>query len=88
MDLEKLVNLTALTDVFLENRKEELKNVTKLFVVIEKKDNTLCEIEITKDKLLDTLSSIFSKNVLGMKNVNIYYLKGDKKEYLNGISIF
>lgn len=88
MDLEKLVNLTALTDVFLENKKEELKNVTKLFVVIEKKDNTLCEIEITKDELLDTLSNIFSKNVLGMKNVNIYYLKEDKKEYLNGISIF
>lgn len=88
MVLENLVNLTALTDVFLEKKKEDLKNVTKMFVVIEKKNDTLCEIEINKNELLDTLTDIFSKSVLGLKNVNIYYLKDNKKEYLNGISIF
>lgn len=88
MNAEFLVNIKALTDVFLENKKEELKNVTKMFIIIEKNDDTSDEIEINANELADALTSILSTNVQGVKDVNIYYLKDKQKKYLNGISIF
>ena len=88
MVVENLINLSALVDVFFENKKNDLKNVDTLTIVITNKNSTKTEINIKKDELLNTLINMFNSDINEIKDIDIFFDKNGEKNYINGISIF
>ncbi len=88
MVVENLINLSALVDVFFENKKNDLKNVDTLTIVITNKNSTKNEINIKKDELLNTLINMFNSDINEIKDIDIFFDKNGEKNYINGISIF
>lgn len=88
-DKNYLINVIALSESFLENKKDELENVSTFIIKkIKKDDNT---IDITTDKMnfVSSMVDVFSSNISDYKNIEIYYLDNNTEmKYLNGISIF
>ena len=88
MVVENLINLSALVDVFFENKKNDLKNVDTLTIVITNKNSTKNEVNIKKDELLNTLINMFNSDINEIKDIDIFFDKNGEKNYINGISIF
>ena len=88
-DKNYLINVIALSESFLENKKDELENVSTFIIKkIKKDDNT---IDVTTDKMnfVSSMVDVFSNNISDYKNIEIYYLDNNTEmKYLNGISIF
>jgi hypothetical protein len=88
MDNNYLINVIALSESFIENKKDELKDVS-IFVIRKKlKDGKEIDISIDRETIVSAMVEIFSNGVTDCSSIEIYYEKDNKLNYLNGISIF
>ncbi len=87
-DNNYLINVIALSESFLENRKKDLEGVNDFIIRKNDKNNEKIDIQVNKDTYLSTMVDIFSSDVSNLSSVDIYFIKNGETIYLNGISIF
>ena len=85
---ECFVNVTALSEVFLENNKSKLKDVDNIIIDLVGLDDSIVEKEIKKETLSEELNNIFRDGVSHLKEINLNFKEKGLKTYLTGISIF
>lgn len=81
-------NITALCEVFLENKKDELETIDELIISLIKKDNSTENFTISKDKLADKMIEVFETNLSNVNDIEINYYSNGELKKINGISIF
>lgn len=87
-DNNYLINVIALSESFLENRKKDLEGVNDFIIRKNDKNNEKIDIQVNKDTYLSTMVDIFSSDVSNLSSIDIYFIKNGETIYLNGISIF
>lgn len=81
-------NITALCEVFLESKKDELETIDELIISLIKKDNSTENFTISKNKLVDKMIEIFETNLSNVNDIEINYYSNGELKKINGISIF
>ena len=81
-------NITALCEVFLENKKDELETIDELIISLIKKDNSTENFTISKNKLADKMIKVFETNLSNVNDIEINYYSNGELKKINGISIF
>lgn len=83
-----LINVIALSESFLENKKRDLDGINDFIIRKNNKNGEKIDIKVNKETYLQTMVDIFSSNVSDLSSVEIYFIKNNETIYLNGISIF
>ena len=81
-------NITALCEVFLENKQDELETVDELIISLIKKDNSTEHFTIPKNKLVSKMITIFENGLSNVRDIEINYYNNGELKKINGISIF
>lgn len=81
-------NITALCEVFLESKKDELETIDELIISLIKKDNSTENFTISKNKLVDKMIEVFETNLSNVNDIEINYYSNGELKKINGISIF
>lgn len=81
-------NITALCEVFLESKKDELETIDELIISLIKKDNSTEDFTISKNELVDKMIEVFETNLSNVNDIEINYYSNGELKKINGISIF
>ncbi len=81
-------NITALCEVFLENKQDELETVDELIISLIKKDNSTEHFTIPKNELVSKMITIFENGLSNVRDIEINYYNNGELKKINGISIF
>lgn len=81
-------NITALCEVFLENKQDELETVDELIISLIKKDNSTENFTIPKNELVSKMITIFENGLSNVRDIEINYYNNGELKKINGISIF
>ena len=81
-------NITALCEVFLESKKDELETIDELIISLIKKDNSTEDFTISKNELVDKMIEVFETNLSNINDIEINYYSNGELKKINGISIF
>ena len=81
-------NITALCEVFLENKQGELETVDELIISLIKKDNSTEDFTIPKNELVSKMITIFENGLSNVRDIEINYYNNGELKKINGISIF
>lgn len=80
-------NITALCEVFLESKKDELETIDELIISLIKKDNSTEDFTISKNELVDKMIEVFETNLSNVNDIEINYYSNGELKKINGISI-
>ena len=81
-------NITALCEVFLENKQDELETVDELIISLIKKDTSTEHFTIPKNELVSNMITIFENGLSNVRDIEINYYNNGELKKINGISIF
>ena len=81
-------NITALCEVFLESKKDEIETIDELIISLIKKDNSTEDFTISKNELVDKMIEVFETNLSNVNDIEINYYSNGELKKINGISIF
>ena len=81
-------NITALCEVFLKNKQDELETVDELIISLIKKDNSTENFTTPKNELVDKMITIFENGLSNVRDIEINYYNNGELKKINGISIF
>lgn len=81
-------NITALCEVFLENKQDELETVDELIISLIKKDNSRENFTTSKNELVNKMITIFENGLSNVSDIEINYYNNGELKKINGISIF
>ena len=81
-------NITALCEVFLESKKDELETIDELIISLIKKDNSTEDFTISKNELVDKMIEVFETNLSNVNDIEINYYSNGELKKINGISIW
>lgn len=87
-DNNYLINVIALSESFLENRKKDLEGINDFIIRKNDKNHEKIDIQVNKDTYVSTMVDIFSSDVSNLSSVEVYFIKNGETIYLNGINIF
>ena len=81
-------NITALCEVFLENKQDELETVDELIISLIKKDNSTEDFTIPKNELVSKMITICENGLSNVRDIEINYYNNGELKKINGITIF
>ena len=84
---ERHNNITAICEVFLESRKEELKNVSEVIISLTLKNGSIENITTPKETFIQRMIEFFDSDLTNVSEIDIHYYYEGELRKLNGISI-